>query len=293
MHFKTFVAPVMPADRNRGVLTMTAGPDIGRVISLAPGESPTFGRSEECAQVFNDGGLSRVHARVVWVAGAHLVEDLGSTNGTFVNDQRIAAPTVLRDGDRVQFGSNIVFRFSLASAEEEANLRRVYESSTRDGLTGLFTRKHLEERLDAEIAFALRHTAPLAVLMLDVDHFKRVNDTYGHPGGDAVLRNLGAVLAQGLRTEDIAGRYGGEEFVIVLRGIGRAEGVLAAQRLRQIIESSVVTFEGQTITHTSSFGVASLECVGLTADRLQLVKLADQRLYLAKQRGRNCVVGEG
>jgi diguanylate cyclase (GGDEF)-like protein len=293
MTYKTFVAPVNPAARNRGVLTMTAGPDVGRVISLAPGENPTFGRADECTQVFNDVGLSRSHARVLWLAGTHMIEDLGSTNGTFVNDERVTEPRALRDGDRVQLGSNIAFRYSLVTEEEENNLRRVYEASTRDGLTGVCTRKHLDERLDAEIAFALRHHAPLSVIMLDVDHFKRINDTYGHPGGDAVLRNLGALLNQGLRTEDIAGRYGGEEFVVVLRNITLPDGVLAAERLRRLIEGTSVEFEGRIITHSSSMGVASLACVGLTADRGQLVRLADQRLYLAKQRGRNCVVGEG
>ncbi len=292
MNYKTFVAPVTPAARDRGVLTMTAGPDPGRVISLAPGESPTFGRADECTYVFADGSLSRVHARIIWLAGTHVLEDMKSTNGSFVNDQRAEYTLPLRDGDRLQLGSNIVFRYSQVAAEEEENLRRVYESSTRDGLTGLFTRKHLEERLDGEIAYALRHGATLSVVMLDVDHFKLVNDTYGHPGGDAVLRNLGALLAQTLRTEDIAGRYGGEEFLLVLRGIDLAGGVLAAERIRAAIERSSTPFEGKTITHTSSFGVASLACVGQTADRLQLVKLADQRLYLAKERGRNCVVGK-
>jgi diguanylate cyclase (GGDEF)-like protein len=293
MTYKTFVAPVNPAARNRGVLTMTAGPDVGRVVSLPPGEQRTFGRSEECTEVFNDGGLSRSHARVIWLAGTHMVEDLGSTNGTFVNDERVTEPKPLRDGDRIQLGSNIAFRYSLVTEEEETNLRRVYEASTRDGLTGVFTRKHLEERLDAEIAFAVRHHAPLSVIMLDVDHFKRINDTYGHPGGDAVLRNLGALLVQGLRTEDIAGRYGGEEFMVVLRNITISDGVLAAERLRRVIESTSVAFDGRIITHTSSMGVASIACVGATADRGQLVRVADQRLYLAKERGRNCVVGEG
>ena len=291
MQFKTFVAPVNPAARNRGILTMTAGPDVGRVISLAPGAPATFGRSDECTHVFNDGGLSRSHARVIWLAGTNAVEDLGSTNGTFVNDDRIAELTSLRDGDRLQFGSSVAFRYSMVTEEEEANLRRVHEASTRDGLTGVCTRKYLDERLDAEIAFALRHGTPLSVIMLDVDHFKNVNDTFGHPGGDAVLRHLGETLTQGLRTEDLAGRYGGEEFVVVLRNIALADGRLAAERLRRLIESSAAMFDTQAIRFTSSMGVASLACLGADGDRAQLVKLADQRLYLAKQRGRNCVVG--
>ena len=293
MHYKTFVAPVVPTARNRGVLTMVAGPEVGRVISLGPGESPTFGRADECTHIFNDGGLSRVHAKTIWLAGIHLIEDLGSTNGTFVNDQRTTAPVSLRDGDRVQLGSNIVFRFSLVSEEEEANLRRVFESSTRDGLTGLCTRRHLDERLEAEIAYAIRQQSPLSIVMLDVDKFKLINDTYGHPGGDAVLRNIGALLIQSLRAEDIAGRYGGEEFMLVLRGIALPDGMLAAARLRKIIETSPTPYEAQTIMQTSSFGVASMECVGFSTDRSLLVKVADQRLYLAKQHGRNCVVGEG
>ncbi|MEI8256344.1 MAG: GGDEF domain-containing protein, partial [Deltaproteobacteria bacterium] len=274
MNYKTVIAPVTPAARDRGVLTMTAGPEVGRVISLAPGENPTFGRADECTHVFADEGLSRVHARIIWLAGTHVLEDLKSTNGSFVNDQRAALTLSLRDGDRLQLGSNIVFRYSQVAAEEEENLRRVYESSMRDGLTGLFTRKHLEERLDSEIAFALRHGSTLSAVMLDVDHFKRVNDTYGHPGGDAVLRGLGALLSQTLRTEDIAGRYGGEEFLLVLRGIDLAGGVLTAERLRGAVERSRTQFDGQALVYTASFGVASLACVGQTVDRQQLVKLA-------------------
>jgi len=294
MHFKTYVAPVKPAERNRGVLTVSTGPDVGRVVSLPPGgDAVTLGRADECTAAFNDGGLSRAHARIVWIAGTYMVEDLGSTNGTFVNDTRVEAPTPLRDGDRVQLGNALVTRFSLVSKEEEQSLRRAYDASTLDGLTGVCTRKHLDERIDAEIAYAHRHGVPLSVVMLDVDHFKKVNDTYGHPGGDAVLRHVGGLLLKTMRTEDIVGRYGGEEFLIVLRGIDLQPGIAAAERLRRVIESSVVVFESHEIRHTSSFGVAALSCVAPVGDRDAIVKRADARLYLAKQAGRNRVVGSG
>jgi diguanylate cyclase (GGDEF)-like protein len=218
------------------------------------------------------------------------LKDNGSTNGSFVNDVRISSAKQLNDGDRVQFGLSTVLRFSLADADELAALERVYNAAIKDGLTGIFNRKYLEERLDAEIAYAVRQATALSIAILDVDHFKKVNDTFGHLGGDAVLKRVAEVLGEALRTEDVLARYGGEEFVVIARGLTAPQAVLMADRVRQQVAATEVAFEDKAIKVTISAGVASLVC-SAKPDKASLLGTADGRLYRAKEGGRNRVVG--
>jgi len=282
---------VAPTTRSRGVLTVVGGLHTGRVLALPRGTEVTLGRAEGSTYQQDDASVSGTHARIVLVASSYMFVDAGSTNGSFVNDLRVEQPVELKDGDRIQLGSNTFFRFSLVSEEEETALRKMYEAASRDGLTGVFNRKHLEERLDAEVAYALRHRTEVSVVMLDVDHFKRVNDTYGHLAGDAVLKSTAQILAQGIRTEDVLARYGGEEFVIVTRGVPAMAAGLLADRLRQRIGQSEVTFGSHRIRVTVSAGVASLDCCEGRNNKVTLLGIADARLYKAKQGGRNRVIG--
>ena len=133
-----------------------------------------------------------------------------------------------------------------------------------------------------------RHSQPLTLLMLDIDHFTRINDSYGHPAGDEVLRRVAATTASLLRDEDLVGRLGGEEFAVALVQTSLAAAVLVAERLRQTISQLVFDFEGSQFGVTVSVGVAEF---GADADSLsRLISVADQRLYAAKRAGRNCVV---
>jgi diguanylate cyclase (GGDEF)-like protein len=279
------------AGRRRGVLVVSSGLDAGRVLSIPAGDLVTLGRAPDCTFPLDDVSLSREHARIVVVGTEHVFKDAGSRNGSYVNDVKVTAATQLRDGDRVQLGSDTMLRFSLVDDDEEQALRRVYNAAIRDGLTGVFNRKHLEERLDAELAYSLRHGTPLSVAIADVDHFKKVNDTFGHLAGDAVLKMVAALLAQALRTEDVLARYGGEEFVIVARGLDAQHAVYMAERARAAVAQTPITYDGQSIRVTVSAGVASLECCGERRDRAALLGLADGRLYQAKQGGRNRVIG--
>jgi diguanylate cyclase (GGDEF)-like protein len=160
-----------------------------------------------------------------------------------------------------------------------------------DGLTGVYNRKHLEERITTELSYAERHGTPLSIVIIDVDHFKKVNDTYGHLAGDAVLKAVSALLKSTVRPEDIVARYGGEEFVIVARGTDAPAAVVLANRLREAVAAETIDFEGKAINVTSSAGVASLACCEPPRDRAALLGTADRRLYAAKQGGRNRVVG--
>lgn len=290
---KTFVVDVDPAVMARvGVFTVTSGLDAGRVLPIPKGAMVTFGRSTECTYPFEDPSLSREHAIVMRVGSDYTVKDGSSTNGTFVNDARVNA-AMLKDGDRVQLGLHTMLRFALVSAAEEEALRRVYEAAIKDGLTGVYNRKYLEERIISELAFATRHQTLVSLVMIDVDHFKRVNDTYGHLAGDAVLRDVARVFGTGLRPEDVVARYGGEEFVVVLRGIPLAEATLTAERLRREIEATTIVFEDKQIRITSSAGVAcSAELPASDGPTMKtaLLGAADARLYEAKSSGRNRVV---
>jgi len=288
----TQVVDVDPRNkRTRGVLTIAQGVEAGRVLSLATGSLTTLGRVPECTFAFDDPSLSREHARVLLVGTDWMLKDASSTNGTFVNDVRITAATALRDGDRIQLGSGTTLRFALVDQAEETALQKVYEAASRDGLTGVFNRKSLEERIAGELEFAKRHGTELSVIICDVDFFKKVNDTHGHIAGDAVLKEVARRLQSALRIEDVLARYGGEEFVVLSRGIPAHAAVELAERLRATLASHPVPFETISIPITASMGVASLAQVGRDADKAKLLGTADARLYQAKQAGRNRVIG--
>jgi two-component system, cell cycle response regulator len=282
--------PQGPGARNRPVLTITDGPAAGRVIALGDEDVATLGRSEDCFVAIPDSSLSREHARIARIAGVFMFKDAKSTNGSFVNGDSATEAIQLKDGDRIQLGAHTTLRFSLVDTKEEEAMKKVYESTLRDALTGLYNRRHLEHQLDVEISAALRHGTPMSVVMLDIDHFKNVNDTHGHAAGDAVLEAFAATLKKIVRPEDFLARYGGEEFTLILRDTTTAGAVALANRLRVAIEATPVVFDGTTINITSSSGVASFdECAEPT--KTALMKLADERLYAAKQGGRNRVVG--
>jgi two-component system cell cycle response regulator len=288
----TQVVDVDPRNkRTRGVLTIAQGVEAGRVLSLATGSLTTLGRVPECTFAFDDPSLSREHARVLLVGNDWMLKDASSTNGTFVNDQRVTAATALRDGDRIQLGSGTMLRFALVDEAEETALQKVYEAASRDGLTGVFNRKSLEERIAGELEFAKRHGTELSVIICDVDFFKKVNDTHGHIAGDAVLKEVARRLQTALRAEDVLARYGGEEFVVLSRGIPVEAAVELAERLRATLAAQPVPFDAISIPITASLGVASLAQVGRDADKAKLVGAADARLYQAKQSGRNRVIG--
>jgi two-component system cell cycle response regulator len=179
-----------------------------------------------------------------------------------------------------------------AVALENARLHRIVERQALvDGLTGLANRRHTEEALATEIARARRLHSQMALVLLDIDRFKSVNDTYGHPSGDTVLRAVARVLDESMREIDTAGRWGGEEFALVLSGTDLAGGAQLAERIRQTIEHVTVTLDdGRTLSITASFGVASLPPAEAPEE---LVAAADEALYAAKESGRNRVVASG
>jgi diguanylate cyclase (GGDEF)-like protein len=189
----------------------------------------------------------------------------------------------------VQLGPVVVLRFAVVDGHERALAYQLYEGSTRDALTRTYNRRYMNERLAEEIAYARRHSTRLSLMMLDLDHFKRINDRHGHGVGDVVLRIAAAQLQRIIRKEDVLARYGGEEFLVLLRGIEHTNVGILAERLRRSVESLSIPCESGSLRITVSVGVASLhECDG-NAPLEAVVQLADERLYRAKSEGRNRV----
>lgn len=160
-----------------------------------------------------------------------------------------------------------------------------------DGLTGLWNRHHFDQRMTEEVAASLRYTRPLSLVMVDVDHFKSVNDNYGHPFGDEVLQLVGDVLQRNVRTCDFACRYGGEEFCVILRETPTDGAVTFAERVRSQLELLQLKAKGIPVSVTASFGVSSSElCMNpMEFTREWMIEKADQALYRAKKSGRNRV----
>ena len=273
--------------RNRAALLKLTGPTDDQLIFLTP-ETLQIGRGREAGLRIDDAEVSRAHAELRFEGGRHVLVDVGSLNGVSVQGEPITS-TPLEDGDVLGFGSHTTFRYTLLDDKLEEVLRSLCESSVRDSLTGAYNRRHFDDRLRTETAYALRHRADLGLLLIDIDLFKSVNDTYGHRAGDAVLAFLGGLMSSRLRAEDMFARYGGEEFAAVLRGIDIAGAARAGERLRGIVAGTSAIYEGVLIPVTISIGAVSLRTLDEPgAD--SLVRTADERLYVAKRDGRNRVV---
>lgn len=263
------------------------GPDIGRRIPLL---NPQYvvGRDSEAGFVVSRSSVSRNHARIYSDEdGAWWVEDLSSTNGTFVNEVRIKNQR-LTDSDQVRFG-DAIYKFLSGSNIESAYHEAIHNMAIQDGMTGIHNKRYFTEFLDREIAVATRHGHPLTLCMFDVDHFKAVNDTYGHLAGDAVLKDLAGRIRPRIRREDLFARYGGEEFACVLPSTALGGGIVFAEHLRTLIEERPCSFEDKEIPFTISLGVTTMHRE-TGVDPQTLIKRADENLYAAKRGGRNrCV----
>jgi two-component system cell cycle response regulator len=279
------------ARRDRAYVVVVAGAAVGAMYKLPDHQPALLGRGKRCDVKLDDDGISRSHARIRHDGGALVVEDLGSRNGTQVNGARVDGPTPLRDGDKIQLGRTTILRFTYHDAVDESFQRQMYESSLRDGLTKLFNKRYFLDRLDGELRFARRHQSAVSVLMVDVDHFKQVNDQHGHLVGDQVLAHVAELVQDGVRDEDVVARFGGEELAIILRAIPRADAVLLAERLRGLVASASIRVGDRPLVVTISIGVASfpLSARGPVGDATELIAAADEALYRAKAAGRNRV----
>lgn len=260
---------------------------LGRRYSLAPGGVLSMGRSSSAdVSMPQVQSMSRLHARLRHLGNRVVIEDLGSTNGTYLNDQPVGESRVMASGDRFQVGS-AHFKFLHDRDPEHAYHEAIYQLAIRDGLTEIFNKRKFGDELEREFDRARRHQRPLSMVLFDVDHFKNVNDSYGHLCGDSVLQQICRRVASELRTEQLFARVGGEEFGILNPETALDGAAAMAERLRASIADRVFGFDGLEIVVTCSFGVAELSAEMAAPD--ELFEVSDQALYRSKQEGRNRV----
>ena len=271
----------------RACLTILTGTLSGQLFKVTKGHL-NIGRSPQAELRLDDDGISRNHARIRSETNNAWIEDMESRNGTFLNGERIKQPMELHDGDKIQVGRGTVLRFGFQDALDESFHENLLSSALSDGLTKLFKKRYLMDRLDSELKFAVRHETSLSLLLLDIDHFKKINDTHGHLAGDAVLTNFARVLGHAVRNEDVVARFGGEEFAIILRAIGIEPAFQMAERLRKLVEQTSAMSSAGPLKATVSIGVAGFPSSPVKLPD-QLVEAADIALYRAKGEGRNCV----
>jgi diguanylate cyclase (GGDEF)-like protein len=272
---------------------------MGRRYPLSAATGVVIGRGTDCAILIDDHSVSRKHARIEPRAQGYVAIDLGSTNGTFVNDHPIVQRQ-LEDGDYLRVG-NCIYRFLAGGNIEAEYHEEIYRLAIIDGLTEVPNKRYLLEFLNRELARSLRYHRPLAVLMFDIDRFKVVNDDHGHLCGDHVLRELCGLLRNVVRAEELLARYGGEEFVVVLPECTHDNALNVAERLRALVEQHVFRFDDQILFVTISVGIASIvgseaeepptdpDCLAISVSKL--IDRADRKLYEAKDAGRNRVAG--
>ncbi len=275
--------------KERPYLIVLTGANVGEMVKIDDGT--LLGRGEGSAVQVIDDSASRRHAVVRITAGETVIEDLGSRNGTYVNGARVSRHR-LHDGDKIQIGSTTILKFTYHDHLEESFQRRMFESALRDGLTRAFNKRYFLARLESEVRFARRHKVGLALVLIDIDNFKRVNDSYGHVAGDHVLATLARKIHEVIRNEDVFARYGGEELAILLRSVTLENAVVFADRLRRTAEALEHISGSTRFKVTVSVGVAALPDVD-SDEPLVLVAAADEALYAAKRAGRNrvCVPG--
>ena len=272
--------------RDRAYLVVLAGSSVGEMYKLEQ-ERTIIGRGGKAQIRILDEGISREHAQIVVENGRVYLQDLGSTNGTYCNGLRVERKELV-DGDKILVGSTTILKFTYHDNLDEIFQKQMYESALRDGLTKAFNKKYFTDRLESEFTFAIRHGTPLGLVLFDIDHFKKVNDTHGHQAGDFVLSEIATLLSATLRAEDVFARYGGEEFAVICRGSDAAQTQVVGERLRKAVEGHRFVYEGTHIPVTISVGVAVLPDLNVK-DANDVVSHADQALYASKRGGRNRV----
>ncbi|MGZ3416551.1 MAG: diguanylate cyclase [Polyangiales bacterium] len=279
-------APTVPTapSSSAGCLVIIYGADLGRRVVL-DGNPLEIGRSVKCDLSIDQESVSRRHARIAWDGSRYKITDLGSTNGSYVNDE-LCTERYLKDGDQLKIGRTIL-KFMTGDNIETAYHEEIYRLMTFDGLTQVHNKRHFHETLDREVSRSSRYDRPMSLVVFDIDHFKRVNDTHGHLAGDALLRQLASLVRSRIRREDLFARVGGEEFAVLLPEIGLDGAAQFADKIRKVVEAANFHFEDVTINVTLSLGCALLKPPYTTGE--QLYKAADAALYSAKQNGRNRV----
>ncbi|MCZ6503422.1 MAG: GGDEF domain-containing protein [Gammaproteobacteria bacterium] len=284
-------SPTVPEEdesaAKRPCLIMIKGDYIGQVYELK-NDVTMIGRSDDAELVVSDISMSRKHAMIVDRPDGFYVSDLGSTNGCWVNRDQVKEPTKLEEGDKVTLG-NVVFKFSYQDEHDTQYHQMLRNMAIMDGLTCIYNQRYFSETLEKEFEYNRRNSVGLAIILFDIDEFKQINDSWGHPAGDFILKNLAQLIEGDARRYDLFARYGGEEFVFLLRGAPLEAAIALAERIRGEVQAHIFTYDGIDLNITISLGVSWWGGDKTYSKAEELVEATDRRLYEAKNAGRNCV----
>ncbi len=274
-------------------LTFLSGEALGKELPIVR-QQTTLGRGEESDVIIMDPSVSRKHVRLSCrqVVGKEspeevrvVLQDLDSKNGTLVN-YRPVRRAVLKPGDKICLG-RVILKFEYRDLADRNFYEEIYRLATTDGLTGLLNKATITRALVEEMTKCARYRRQLSVVMLDLDDFKSLNDTFGHLMGDRILQSIATVMRKNMRCQDKAGRYGGEEFLLVLPETGLKGASLLAERIRAEVDGSVAIGLNILCRVSLSAGVSTYPLDGRNCENL--LEHADAALYRAKALGKNRV----
>lgn len=279
--------------RKNACLVQYSGAKLGKRYPLID-QANVVGRSPTVQIIINEASVSRQHARFLLMGEQVMLEDMGSSNGTFVNDARVQNGVQLKDGDIIRLGT-VLLKFFAHDNVDSVMHDKIYRMATIDAGTQIFNKQYLLDALESEFKFSRTYGRDLSIIYYDLDHFKSVNDTFGHNAGDFILKESSNLVKATIRKEDILGRFGGEEFVIILPTTDARTASELAERIRFKHESHPFVFDYEDKTGRKSAKHRQTISMGVTqlsndlATPQDFLDSADKKLYKSKQTGRNRV----
>ncbi len=260
------------------------GMNVGRVIQLDD-QPLVLGKASSCDVILDDDGVSRIHAKIQYIGHDRIVvQDMSSTNGTFISGERIEK-AILLPGEKILFGRRTMVQFVLWDKLDQLYQQELYESCPRDGLTGIHNRKYIKKRIGTDLSYARRHHIPYTVILIDINDFNAINKKHGPHTGDQILVMLSQTISNMIRNEDVFGRFGNDEFVILAQGIDQAGGVMLAKRICKGIAGKTIKAldeSGEQLQISVSIGVVTVTG-SQEASRQKVITTAHQQLIAAKE----------
>ena len=282
----------LPAAESHPALLVLSGVEAGRSFRLVDGDN-VIGRNDDVPIALKDDGVSRRHAVIHVANGRATLRDLGSTNGTRRNGHAVDPQgDALEAGDVLLFGPSLAARFTVQDTVVENLQRKLFDAAVQDPLTGAYNKRYLIERFEQEFGFAERHKRPLAILIYDIDHFKQINDRLGHQMGDRVLCEVAGYVGGRIRKEDLHARWGGEEFVVLMRETRLDAARILAERLLAGVRALRFDAPDGPLAISMSVGLTSSDSQKFDSS-MELFIRADKMLYKAKELGRDRIVSDG
>lgn len=297
---KTVIAEIskidlQPSSQKQSVASLVqySGGALGKRYMLA-GEKLTIGRSVDANITIGEASVSRIHARILQQNSKIIIEDAGSANGTYINDQKVIGRMSLKDQDMLRLGT-VLLKFFSSDNFDGFVQDKIYRMATIDAGTQIYNKQYLLDSLTSEFQSSKASGRKLSIIYYDLDHFKRVNDTYGHNAGDQILRESASLVKKFIRKEDILGRFGGEEFIIILPNTDAKTAYELGERVRSACANHVYRLEvvsggsKQLVKHQQTFSVGISQIDPRMGSPKELLESADKKLYASKQNGRNRV----